>query len=67
MNDVICKFTLSGGLVVDCCAGTFSLDKAGMLHQLQGWLVRSDFNSECVASSLPQMALIFAHQRKNGD
>lgn len=56
MKDITHKFTLSGGLVVDCCADTFSVAKTRMLlPQYRGFL-GCDLDFECVAFSLLQIA-----------
>lgn len=49
MKDTTRKFTLPDGLIVDCCASTFSMAKACMLLPQHRGFVVSDLDSECVA------------------
>lgn len=65
MKNINGKFTLLGGLVLYCCAGTFSVVKACMLLPQCRQFAECDLDSECVASRLPQFSLVFARQVLN--
>lgn len=58
MKDITCRFTLHFELVVDCCAGTFSVAKAFMLFLRHKRFVGSDPVLEFVASRLLRVALM---------
>lgn len=45
-----------------CCAKKFRAAKACMLLPQNRWLVEDDIDSECVTSSLLQLALVSAPQ-----
>lgn len=53
------KFTLSGGLVLNCSAGAFSVANAYMLLPQYRRFAGYDLASDGVASSFPQLVLIF--------
>lgn len=59
MKNIICKFSLPGGLVVDCCVGTFLVGKPYMQLSHHRRFFGRDLHSECVASILPQLAPFF--------
>lgn len=59
------KFILLGGQVVYCCAGTFTLLKLCMIRPQRRQLEGCGLDSDCVASSIAQLALIFACQVLN--
>lgn len=65
MKDIIRKFTLSAGLFVDCSAGTLPVTKACILLLQHRRFFGCDLDSECIASSLPQMALFCSRQLLN--
>lgn len=63
MDDgLFCVLSLPSEVVMDCCAGSFSAAKAFTLHLQYKQLVGFDLDSQCFASSLSQLALIFAHR-----
>lgn len=62
MKELIRKFTLPGGVVVDCCAVTSSGAKACMLQLQHRQFVGNDLDLECIASSPPRLTLIFARR-----
>lgn len=59
MKDLIGKFSFLGGLIVDCCAEIFLEPKICILHPQHRRFLGCDLGSECIASSLSQIALIF--------
>lgn len=61
-KDTIRKFILTGALVVDCPAGKFSVPKACIFLSRHRWLDGCDLDSERVALSILQLALMFARQ-----
>lgn len=60
MNYIIRKITIPGGLVVYSRAGMVSVAKKYTLQTLHRLFVGRDLDSDCVASSLLQLALDFA-------
>lgn len=57
MMDIISKFAAPSGLVVDSCAGTFSVAKASMFLAQHRRFVGCDSDSKCIALSLSHLAL----------
>lgn len=60
MKNIIRKFTLLGGLVLDCSACKFSVGKVYILLMQNRRIVGCELDLECVASSLPHLSLIFS-------
>lgn len=65
ITSIVLTFILPDGLVVDCCVGILSVAKTCMLFPQHRWFVECVQDSECVALSLPYVALIFACQVLN--
>lgn len=65
VKKIVCMFTLPGVLVVKRCAGTFSVAKECMFLPQDSKFVVCDLDSEYIASSLSELARIFACQALN--
>lgn len=59
MMDIFRKFTLLGGLVVDCCAGIFLVAKTCMILPQHRLFVGSNLDSQRSVMNLLQLALHF--------
>lgn len=62
MRDVIRKFTKPGMVVVDCCAGTLAVGKAGLSLPEHRRVILCDVDSDVVRQSMPSLVLVFAKQ-----
>lgn len=67
MRDMISEFALLSGHIENCFGGTFSMGKTKKLLPHHRRFVWSDLNSQCAASSLPQLVLIFSCQVPNNE
>lgn len=62
IKEVNCRIILPSGMILDYCAGTFSLAKAGILLPQHRWIVGRDLDCEYVALSLLQVVFLSAHR-----
>ena len=65
MMDIIEKFTKPGDLVVDPCAGTFSVAMACMLMPKHRKFVGCDKDDSCLENSMTSLVALFARQILN--
>lgn len=67
MKNIICKLTIPGDLIADCCAGIFSAVKACIILPQHKLFVESDLDLKCVALILLQLVLTFVRQVLNSE
>lgn len=62
MKYIVQKFTRPGNVVIDACAGTFSVAKACLLLPKYRLFIKHEVEPGCVAKEMMQMILLYARQ-----